>query len=421
MLISRFELSVARRQLLHNRGQTLLTLGVVATSVTLIVFLATLIGGLQRRIIGDTTSMIPHVVVSAPERLPLAPWELPSATAPAAPLFVGRVVKLEQRLRKIEDWPAVVARLRELMPGGVAARVAVAEGQGVVSRESNRKPVTLVGAVPAEFTRVVDLQSNLAAGRYLGLNGGEAVIGYKLAADLNLRLGDRVRVLSSEAVSADFLVAGIVDTGIAVIDRSSLFLNLKDAQSLLNLGSAVTRIGLRLDDVFDASRQRERLEQYLPYEINDWMRDNQRVLSGIRAQNDSSRMIIVFTVLASGLAVASIMVMSVTRKIQEIGILKAIGAKSRQILVIFALQGLAVCAAGAALGCAVGWVLCDALGRIEVVVSATGRTAQLFPVANEPFYYGLAAGLAVVSGVLASLYPAWSASRVDPIHVIRGQ
>lgn len=420
-MISRFELSVAQRQLLHNRGQTLLTLGVVATSVTLIVFLATLIGGLQRRIINDTTSMIPHVVISAPERLPLAAWELPGAAAADAPLYVGRVVKLEQRLRKIDDWPALVGRLRELLPAGVAARVAVAEGQGVVSRESNRKPVTIIGAVPGEFTRVVDLQSNLAEGRYVGLNSREAVVGYKLAQDLNLRLGDRVRVLSSESVTADFLVAGIVDTGIAVIDRSSLFLPLKDAQSLLNLGTAVTRVGLKLDEVFEADHVRELLERYLPFEINDWMRDNQRVLSGIRAQNDSSNMIITFTVLASGLAVASIMVMSVTRKIQEIGILKAIGAKSRQILVIFALQGLVVCTAGAVLGCGIGWALCSALGRIEVAVSATGRTAQLFPVANEPFYYALAAGLAIVTGLIASLYPAWNASRIDPIHVIRGQ
>ncbi len=420
-MISRFELSVARRQLLHNRGQTLLTLGVVATSVTLIVFLATLIGGLQRRIIRDTTSMIPHVVVSAPERIPIAAWELPRALPPEAPLYVGRVVKLEQRLRKIDDWPALVARLRELLPAGVNAYAPVAEGQGVLSRESNRKPVTIVGATPAEFTRVVDLQSSLAEGRYAGLNGGEAVVGYKLAADLNLRLGDRVRVLSSESVTADFLIAGIVDTGIAVIDRSSLFLTLRDAQSLLNLGTAVTRVGLRLEAVFEAGRTRERLERYLPFEINDWMRDNQRVLSGLRAQNDSSRMIIVFTVVAAALAVASIMVMSVTRKIQEIGILKAIGAKSRQILAIFALQGLVVCSIGAALGCAVGWGLCTALGRIEVTVSATGRTAQLFPVANDPFYYALAAGLAIVAGLLASLYPAWSASRIDPIHVIRGQ
>lgn len=297
----------------------------------------------------------------------------------------------------------------------------MAEGQGVVSRESNRKPVTIVGAVPAEFTRVVDLQSNLVDGRYVGLNGGEAVVGYKLASDLNLRLGDRVRVLSSEAVTADFIVAGIVDTGIAVIDRSSLFLPLKDAQSLLNLGTAVTRVGLKLEAVFEAGTLRERLERQLPFEINDWMRDNQRVLSGLRAQNDSSNMIIVFTVVASGLAVASIMVMSVTRKIQEIGILKAIGAKSRQILAIFALQGLAVCTAGAAIGCGVGWALCTALGTIKVTVSATGRTAQLFPVANDPFYYALAAGLAIVTGLLASLYPAWNASRVDPIHVIRGQ
>jgi lipoprotein-releasing system permease protein len=420
-MIGRFELSVAKRQMLHNRGQTLLTLGVVATSVTLIVFLATLIGGLQRRIINDTTSMIPHVILSAPERVPLAAWELPGADRPGAPLYVGRVVKLEQRLRKIEDWPALVARLRELVPTGVRAGVPVAEGQGVVSRESNRKPVTIVGAVPAEFTRVVDLQSNLVDGRYVGLNGGEAVVGYKLASDLNLRLGDRVRVLSSEAVTADFIVAGIVDTGIAVIDRSSLFLPLKDAQSLLNLGTAVTRVGLKLEAVFEAGTLRERLERQLPFEINDWMRDNQRVLSGLRAQNDSSNMIIVFTVVASGLAVASIMVMSVTRKIQEIGILKAIGAKSRQILAIFALQGLAVCTAGAAIGCGVGWALCTALGTIKVTVSATGRTAQLFPVANDPFYYALAAGLAIVTGLLASLYPAWNASRVDPIHVIRGQ
>lgn len=139
-MIGRFELSVAKRQMLHNRGQTLLTLGVVATSVTLIVFLATLIGGLQRRIINDTTSMIPHVILSAPERVPLAAWELPGADRPGAPLYVGRVVKLEQRLRKIEDWPALVARLRELVPTGVRAGVRWPRGRGSCRARATASP-----------------------------------------------------------------------------------------------------------------------------------------------------------------------------------------------------------------------------------------------------------------------------------------
>ncbi len=119
-MIDRFSLSVAIRHLLYYKGQTLLTMGVVAVSVTLIIFLGALIGGLQKRLISSVTGAIPHVVVRQPEREPVAAWEVASA---GQPLYLGERVKLQQQKRKIEplaDVGAAIARVQRQHPRGIA-------------------------------------------------------------------------------------------------------------------------------------------------------------------------------------------------------------------------------------------------------------------------------------------------------------
>ncbi|MHB9010118.1 MAG: hypothetical protein ACYDC1_24680 [Limisphaerales bacterium] len=103
MIPDYFTRTVALRHLRFSLGQTAASIGVVALSVTVIIFLGALIGGLQIRLLGSVTGAISHVVVKPPERLPVAAWEVP-ALQRSNVLYVGSTVKLPQRRRKIEDW-----------------------------------------------------------------------------------------------------------------------------------------------------------------------------------------------------------------------------------------------------------------------------------------------------------------------------
>jgi lipoprotein-releasing system permease protein len=416
-MFDRFAWSVALRHLRFNLGQTLLIMGVVAISVTLMIFLNALITGLQRRLVNSVAGATAHIVVRQPERIPIAAWEVQPQSTNV--LSIGQTVKLEQRKRKIEDWPVWLPQLQKF-DDHILAVSPLAEGQGVLSRGSKRMAVTVSGVLPELHNRVVDIESKLVKGRFFGLNAGELALGYRLADDLSVQLGDKVKLLSSEGDTGTYTVAGVFDTGFNLVDGSTIFLPLRDAQSIFGIGRAVTSIGLKLDSVFAANDLAARLSQQIPYEMRSWMKDNQTLLSGLKAQNQSSNLILTFTTLAAGFGIASILIMSVVSKIREIGILMAIGTTRKQIIRIFAIEGFLVSLLGGCAGAVQGVVVCLWLATFRTSASATGRLVEVFPMALTQSVVLSALAVAVVVGFLASLYPAWKASCVDPIEVIRG-
>ncbi len=412
-----FVWSVALRNLRFNLRQSLLTVSIVGTSVTLIIFLTALISGLQRRLLSNVTDSIAHITIKQPERLPLPASKLVSFQEPLL-LYVGERVKLEQRKRKIEEWQFWLSRL-ENFDSEILAVSPVVEGQGILSRGEKRKAVVATGVIPERHNLVVDIQSKLVKGRFFGLNAGEVTLGWKLAEDFSLQLGDKVRLVSSDDIAATYTVAGIFDTGFAVVDSSTLFLSLRDAQSLFGLGTAVTNIGLKLQRIFDADQLAAKLALQMPYEARSWMLDNQSLLSGLQAQAQSSTLIVAFTTVAAGLGIAAILVMVVVSKMRELGILKAMGATRGQILGVFTLQGTLLSTIGGLCGTAVGVSLCLALGRIRTTASATGRMVDVFPMDLTHGIVSQAMAIAVLIGFVASLYPAWRAARTNAIEVIR--
>ena len=414
-----FAWKVAMRHLRYNIGQTLLTMGVVAISVTLIIFLGALIGGLQLRLLNTMTGAIPHVVIRQPERLPIALWNLPQVNELITPLYTGNAVKLEQQKRTISDWLPLLDRL-ENTDQNIIAVSPVVDGSGFISRGAGRRAVTVNGILPERHNQIVDLESDLVSGRFFGLNAGEVVMGFSLSADLGMQTGDKVHITSEEGITATYTLAGIFDTGYSAIDKDAVFITLRDAQSLFAVGHAITAFGLKLDQVLEADNLAERLELQLPYESTSWMSENRTQLTGLRAQNQSSNMIITFTIVAAGFGIASILITSVVNKIREIGILKAMGATQKQIIRIFTLEGTLLAFLGGLFGIVQGVGICLYLSQFEQIASETGRTTEVFPINLTP---GLILGsllTAIIVGFLASLYPAWQAARVNPIEVIRG-
>ncbi len=412
-----FSWSVALRNLRYNSRQSLLTIGIVGTSVTLIIFLTALMSGLEKRLLTNVTDAIAHIIIRPAERPPIPVWKLPAGRSPDV-LYVGETVKLEQRKRKIEEWPTWLSRLEHYDPD-ILAVSPVVEGQGILSRGEKRKGVLVTGVIPERHNLVVNLQSKLVHGRFFGLNAGEIALGWKLAEEFALRIGDKVRLVSSDDIAASYTVAGIFDSGFGAVDSSTVFLQLRDAQSLFGLGTAVTSIGLKLNRIFEADTIAERLAMQVPYEARSWMQDNQSLLSGLKAQSQSSNLIVVFTTVAAGLGIAAILVMVVVSKLRELGILKAMGATRGQILAVFAIQGTALAAIGGIAGSFAGVGLCLFLGRFRSAASVTGRLVETFPIDLTAAIVARAILIALAVGFAASLYPAWRAARVNAIEVIR--
>jgi lipoprotein-releasing system permease protein len=408
----RFESQLAVRHLRSGGKQTLLTISAVAAAVIIVVFVTALIFGLQRRWTNILTDALPHVTIRVVD-----PKPTPLATAPRAPsgAISSRIEQSSPQQKNFENWGQVLEVVQALPNVRVVAPVV--RGQAFASKGGNPYGVTVIGADPEIQDQVTPVTKNLIAGHYRGLRSDEVVIDYELARDLNVSTGDRIRLTSSTGAVEAFTITGIYSQGQG---RGSAYLTLRTAQSLYGLGTAVNVILVKVVDIFRADEVAARIQSLLSYEARSWIQEFPEFLSMLQAQTASAYLISAFSLAASAFAIASILIVSVLQKSKQIGILKSMGARYRQILRAFILEGLGIALMGSSVGAAVGISIVYLLSLIEQPVTRIGQSPEpLFPVAILPFYITLAMLAAIVATVLAALLPARRAARLNPVDVIR--
>lgn len=408
----RFESSVALRHLRSGGGQTLLTVSAVAAGVIIVIFITSLIFGLQERLTELLTDAIPHVTIQVEEPQPQPLAQVPGASRQPSS---SRIEQQAPQLKFIDNWPQVVEIVRNLP--NVRTVAPVVSGQGFVSKGANPLGVAVVGVDPYLQDQVGPVTKNLIAGKYLGLSSEEIVIDAELAKDLNVGTGERIRLTSSTGAADSFTIAGIYSRGQG---RGSAYVTLRTGQSLFGYGTSVNAIFVKLIDIYDADRVADRAMALLPYEAKSWTREYPSFLTSLQVQTASAYLISAFSLIASGFAIAAVLVVSVLQKSKQIGILKSMGARRRQILTIFILEGLGVAIIGSLLGAALGTLIVFGLSLFEQPIAQYGQEPeQLFPVRILPLYIALSMLAATVSTVIAAVLPARRAAKLNPVDVMR--
>ena len=412
-----FELRIAWRHLLTSHGQTELTVGAVSVGVLLVVFLSSLINGLQLGLIDDVVGSIPHITVEAetPTARPL--WQVDGYSGESGTV-VTKLEKISPRKRKVQQWQRIGAAIEHL-PGVEAVAPAV-EGSGIVARGAKNVGATIIGVIPEDQVRVISLENRIIAGDFTKVDQQNAAIGAKMADDLGVGLNDRIRVASNEGVLQSFRVACIFDLGIEQANESWVYVGLPAAQALLKLGKDVTTINVRAREMFDADRIADQIESFSPLTVTSWMQSNEAFLDTLEAQNSSAVIIQAMTLLASAFGVASMMIVFVVQKSRDIGILKSMGATAKQIQKIFILEGLGVGLGGALIGAGVGTGMCFFVQSIHIPGEIFGgKPATVVPMQWNMIYVLAASAVAVVVGLASSIVPSRRAARLDPVEAIR--
>ncbi len=408
----RFETQLALRHLFSGGGQTLLTVSAVAAGVVIVIFITSLIFGLQENLTELLTDAIPHVTITVEEREPK-----PLAKVPGAPegASSSRVEQQAPQLKFIDNWPQVVETARSLP--NVRAVAPIVSGQAFVSKGANPIGVAVVGADPELQDQIAPVTKDLIAGKYLGLGSDEIVIDAELAKDLDVATGERIRVTSGTGASDSFTIAGIYSRGQG---RGSAYVTLRTGQSLFGYGNSVNVIYVKLINIYDADSVADRMMALLPYEAKSWTREFPQFLSSLQVQTASAYLISGFSLVASGFAIAAVLIVSVLQKSKQIGILKSMGARRRQILTVFIFEGLGVALVGSTFGAILGTTVVFLLSLFTQPVTRVGQTPeQLFPVRILPIYIGLAMLAAIISTVVAAVLPARSAAKMNPVDVMR--
>lgn len=395
------EWKIALAFLFDNKLQTLLIMVGIAVGSAVIVFITALITGLQANVIERTLGTQAHLKVQMPDDT--------NRVLPAPDGAVALVLESPraQRLRSLSNWQA----LRDLLDGQpqVLAVSPLATGPAIARRGLARASVALMGIDPDRYQRIVPVARDLVAGRF-SIEGDQVAIGSELAKDLGLSVGDKLRLDGGQGRELIMRVAGIFELGVRELDSRYVYLDLRQAQILLDLPGGVTQIDLTVEEIFAAEEIAERLARLTGMQAESWMATNGQLLNALSSQTMTTQMIRIFVGLSVAFGIASVLAVSVVQRTREIGILRAMGSPRRQVMRVFLLQGGLLGLAGSALGGLVGWALVKVFNLMG---------PGLFFVQVPTGLVLSAMGVATLTGVLAAVAPARRAARYDPAVAIR--
>jgi lipoprotein-releasing system permease protein len=258
-----------------------------------------------------------------------------------------------------------------------------------------------------------------------------AAVGNELARRLNLQVGDFFNLFIPRGTLTPmgqlprlrlFRVAAIFHSGMFEFDSSLVYVSLPAIQELLGFGPRVTGLEVSLKDIYAAQEMGQEIATHLgpDYFSRDWINMNYSLFSALKLEKIAMFVILTLIILVAAFGIASTLFMMVMKKTKEIAILKSMGATRQSIMQIFVMDGLFIGFFGTALGLVLGLVTCGLLQRYEFIkLPRDVYLISTLPVKIEAMDLVYIVGAAVLISFLATLYPSWQASRLDPVEAIR--
>ena len=274
-----------------------------------------------------------------------------------------------------------------------------------------------VGIKPDEANLMYDIKSFMVDGNFdlLKSNPNGIVIGSGISQKMNLTIGDNLNLTSSKSINRTFKVVGIFKTNNSITDKTKSYINLAASQQLLKEGNSyITDINVNVTDPEIAEKTAEKLTQITGYKAEGWKQANETLM----ATNKMRKMIITFVsltiLLVAGFGIYNILNMTVSQKINDIAILKAMGFKGKDVIRIFVTQAISIGIMGVIGGVIMATILITILKRVYL-----GGDIGYFPIDYEPqkFVQGVVIGLIIT--FFAGYIPAKKAANVDPVDILR--
>ncbi|AIC26815.1 lipoprotein-releasing system transmembrane protein LolC [Rhizobium etli bv. mimosae str. IE4771] len=337
------------------------------------------------------------------------------------------------------DYPELASRLAAVP--GVKMALPLVEGQVLASAQAGGSTGALVrGARAEDLTKLKTISDNIKSGDMVGYASGEGVlIGTRMADQLGLRVGDLITLTSPEGDVTpmgvnprvkSYKISGLFEIGMSEYDSSIIFMPLEEAQLYFNAAGLVQSIELFVDHPDDIDALRPKVEEAAGRQINltDWRQRNQTFFSALQVERNVMFMILTLIVLVAALNIISGLIMLVKDKGSDIAILRTMGASAGAIMRIFFMTGAAIGIVGTIAGVLLGVLVCVNIESIRQFFSWISGTVifnpQVYFLSQLPAEMDLSETISVVVMALtlsfiATIFPAWRASRLDPVQALR--
>ena len=357
-------------------------------------------------------------------------------------LGINAHVALVKSGDQLRDYEQLLERVQK--ENGVAAAAPTIYGQVMLTSGPRVSGVFVRGVDPDRVNRVVDIEKYVKEGSLQELKKPQAIqvedrtvllpgviLGVRLANQLGVFRGSPIQVVSPlgspTAIGVipkvrRFVVVGIFDSGMSEIDSTLVYMSLGDAQKFFELGDAVTNIEIRVQDVYQAKTVADSIQRKLgfPYLTEDWSRLWPNLFSALKLEKTVYFLVLLLMVLIGAFNIISTLIMVVMEKRKDIAILQSMGATRAGIRKIFLIKGCVIGVVGTALGVLFGLAICLLIQKYRFIE----LPKDVFLISTVPvrIYWSnfLLVGFASLGVcLLASIYPARQAAKLDPVEIIR--
>ncbi|HJV26377.1 MAG TPA: lipoprotein-releasing ABC transporter permease subunit [Aromatoleum sp.] len=354
-------------------------------------------------------------------------------------LGVAAHIQISGNDGELESWQQVADQA--VHHPDVRAAAPYVQEQGMLSFDQNVRGTIVRGVLPGAEEQVADFARHMRTGSLEDLKPGRfgIVLGRDLAYALRARVGDKVTLIAPQGLVTpaavlprvkQFEVVGVFEAGMYEYDSGLALIHLQDAQVLYRMDDRVSGVRLKLDDLFAAPRVASEIALTLDGNmmVSDWTRTHANFFRAVAIEKTMMTVILFLIVAVAAFNIVSTLVMAVQEKQADIAILRTLGASPRSIMTVFVLQGAVIGMVGLLGGVAGGLLLAHNLDvvipALEKITGATLWNREVYFISELPSKVLWSDVVTIVSvsfvlTLVATLYPSWRASRVNPAEALR--